>query len=272
MRKITQRIVLLVFLCQALLIQAQVGINTTTPSNAAALDVNAGDAVTGYRGLMPPRVPTDVERDDITPAIGDAGLLVFVESTGCLNIWNGTAWEDVYCLGGGSSVVSGNVWINEFHYDNIGADTGEFIEVAGTAGVDLTGYTLFLTRGDTGNVYRTINLSGNIPDDGSGFGARAFFSANIRNGGTDGDGIALVSPSNAIIQNLSYENTFTVNEAGNVLNGMTTTIVGVVETNGTTAVGTSLQLQGTGNVVTDFTWGGPVTETPGAVNTGQTFM
>ena len=273
MRKITQRFLLIAFLCQAVLTQAQVGIGTTTPSNASMLEVSGGDATAGYKGMMPPRVPTDTERDAIAPVAADTGLLVFVESTGCLNIWNGTAWEDVYCLGGGSSVVSGNVWINEFHYDNIGTDTGEFVEVAGTAGVDLTGYALFFTDGATGNVYRTINLSGTIPDDGSGFGALFFLPGfGIQNGGTDGDGIALVSPTNAIIQNLSYENTFIINEPGNVLNGMSTTIIGVVETNVTTAAGTSLQLQGTGNVVTDFTWGGPVTETPGAVNTGQTFM
>jgi hypothetical protein len=175
----------------------------------------------------------------------------------------------VYCLGG-TVAISGNVWINEFHYDNNGVDMGEFVEVAGTAGVDLTGYALLFTRGDTGNVYRTINLSGIILDDGSGLGAIAFFSPNIRNGNAGGDGIALIGPSNTIIQNLSYENTFIVNQPGNVLNGMSTTIVGVVENNNT-AVGSSLQLQGTGNVVTDFTWGGPVTDTPGDVNTGQTF-
>jgi len=270
MRIFTQRLMLLALLCQVVFMQAQVGIGTTTPSDAAMLEISGGDASAGFKGLMPPRVPTNGERDAIAPTATDTGLLVFVESTGCLNIWNGTTWEDVYCLGGVTATV-GNVWINEFHYDNVGADTGEFIEVAGTAGVDLTGYTLFLTRGDTGNVYRTINLSGVIPDDGSGLGAIAFFSVNIRNGGTAGDGIALVGPTNAILQNLSYENTFTVNEAGNVLNGMTTTIVGVIETN-TTAIGNSLQLQGIGNVLTDFTWGGPEIETPGAVNTGQTFM
>ena len=33
----------------------------------------------------------------------------------------------------------GTPWINELHYDNAGADTGEFFELAGPAGLDLTG-------------------------------------------------------------------------------------------------------------------------------------
>ena len=39
-----------------------------------------------------------------------------------------------------------NVWINEFHYDNggpnNGADVNEFIEIAGLAGTDLTGWKI----------------------------------------------------------------------------------------------------------------------------------
>jgi len=36
----------------------------------------------------------------------------------------------------------GGVYINEFHYDNAGTDVGEFLEVAGPAGTDLSGYTV----------------------------------------------------------------------------------------------------------------------------------
>jgi hypothetical protein len=41
------------------------------------------------------------------------------------------------------------VWINEFHYDNIGTDTGEFIEIAGTAGTNLGTYSLVRYNGTT---------------------------------------------------------------------------------------------------------------------------
>ena len=252
---------------------AQVGINTTTPSDAAALDVNGDDGNGTFRGFMPPRVPTESDRDNNIPTTSvDIGLIIFVEDINCLQIFNGTDWESVYCLGTNPGSSSSNsAWVNEFHYNNQGADIGEFVEIAGTAGTDLTGYTLFFTNGALGNVYQTLNLSGIIPDDGSGFGTLSFITGfDIQNGAVDGDGIALIDPNNIILQNLSYENTFTINEPGNVLNGLSTTLIGVAETN-TTPVGESLQLIGTGNELSDFTWSGPIVDTPGAVNTGQTF-
>ncbi|MEM1436490.1 MAG: hypothetical protein AAGG11_20740, partial [Pseudomonadota bacterium] len=41
-------------------------------------------------------------------------------------------------------------YISEFHYDNAGADVGEFIELAGPAGTELTGYELVLYNGNGG--------------------------------------------------------------------------------------------------------------------------
>ena len=65
-------------------------------------------------------------------------------------------------------------FINEIHYDNTGADTGEAIEVAGPAGTDLTGWSLALYNGSNGTVYDTINLSGVIPDQQNGYGTLSF--------------------------------------------------------------------------------------------------
>ncbi|CAN0475746.1 unnamed protein product, partial [Hapterophycus canaliculatus] len=79
-----------------------------------------------------------------------------------------------------------SVWINEFHYDNAGTDAGEFVEVAGTAGLDLTGYSIVLYNGSNGTSYGTINLSGSIDDEGNGFGALSFPRSGIQNGGPDG--------------------------------------------------------------------------------------
>ena len=52
------------------------------------------------------------------------------------------------------------VFINEVHYDNSGADTGEAVEVAGPAGTDLTGWNLISYNGANGTVYSTKALSG----------------------------------------------------------------------------------------------------------------
>ncbi|MEO1592977.1 MAG: endonuclease, partial [Cyanobacteria bacterium J06632_22] len=57
------------------------------------------------------------------------------------------------------------VFISEIHYDNASTDVGEFIEVTGTAGADLTGYSLVLYNGSNGTAYNTVNLSGTIDDE-----------------------------------------------------------------------------------------------------------
>lgn len=77
---------------------AQVGINTTTPSAASVLHMNATNNGIDYGGLIPPRVPSVLERNAINAVASDIGLIIFVESIGCLQIWNGTAWEDLHCL------------------------------------------------------------------------------------------------------------------------------------------------------------------------------
>ena len=45
------------------------------------------------------------------------------------------------------------VFINELHYDNAGGDVGEFVEVAGPAGTDLTGWRIVPYNGSGGATY-----------------------------------------------------------------------------------------------------------------------
>lgn len=76
----------------------QVGIGTTTPSPASMLEVSSTSNMGAtYHGFMPPRVATIIERDAINPTETDAGLLIFVKSIRCLQIWNGASWDDVKC-------------------------------------------------------------------------------------------------------------------------------------------------------------------------------
>ncbi len=162
---------------------------------------------------------------------------------------------------------STTVWINEFHYDNDGSDVGEFVEVAGTAGTDLTGWSIVLYNGNGGVSYDTKSLSGTLANDtGTGFGFQDIATPGIQNGSPDG--IALVDDSNNVVQFLSYEGSFTATNGP--ANGLTSTDIGVSEL-GSTPVGQSLQLSGTGTSYSDFTWQAPATETPGATNNGQTF-
>lgn len=156
-------------------------------------------------------------------------------------------------------------FINELHYDNSGTDTGEFIEIAGEAGTDLTGWSLVLYNGNGGASYDTISLSGTIPDLDNGFGTLSFNAPELQNGAPDG--IALVDDSNAVVQFLSYEGSFTATDG--VANGQTSTDIGVAE-DGSTPVGNSLQLTGTGSVFEDFSWTATVA-TADAINDGQNF-
>ncbi|WP_197481070.1 hypothetical protein, partial [Oleiphilus sp. HI0086] len=52
-----------------------------------------------------------------------------------------------------SSLQALPVYINEFHYDNQGADQNEFVEIAGLSGTDLLGWQLEFYNGNNGRRY-----------------------------------------------------------------------------------------------------------------------
>jgi hypothetical protein len=158
------------------------------------------------------------------------------------------------------------VFINEFHYDNTGTDSDEGIEVAGTAGTNLTGWSLVLYNGNGGASYGTTNLSGILPNQNNGFGTAFFAISGLQNGSPDG--FALVNPANEVIQFLSYEGSFLA--VGGPADGLTSEDVGVSQPS-TALVGTSLQLQGSGTKYADFTWSETIARTYNQINTGQDF-
>lgn len=164
-----------------------------------------------------------------------------------------------------------NAFINEFHYDNIGGDLGEFIEIAAPAGFDLTGWSIVLYNGSNGASYRTIDLTGlTVVDGGAGFGFVSVEATGLQNGAPDG--IALVDDGEAVVEFLSYEGAFTATDGP--ANGLSSVDVGVSE-GGATPAGQSLQRQGIGDgvnaIAADFVFAGPLAATPGAVNEGQSF-
>ncbi|MBD1873426.1 endonuclease/exonuclease/phosphatase family protein [Nodosilinea sp. FACHB-131] len=164
------------------------------------------------------------------------------------------------------------VFINEFHYDNASTDVGEFIEVAGPAGTNLTGWRIVRYNGANGLVYTTPTanetLSGLIPDQGNGFGTVVvnYPSNGLQNGAPDG--FALVNNLNQVVQFLSYEGSFTAVDGPAA--GLLSTDIGVSQPD-TEGVGASLQLTGTGTTYEDFTWARTATNTSGAANADQTF-
>jgi len=162
-------------------------------------------------------------------------------------------------------IGSVNIWINEFHYDNASTDTGEFIEIAGIAGFDLTGWSIALYNGFNGLLYNTLALSGALADTtGTGFGILSVPAVGLQNGAPDG--FALVDNTGAVIEFLSYEGAFVAVDGPAA--GISSDDV-LVDEDPAPAAGTSIARIGTGDDPTDFTWVLDTDDTPGSVNNGQ---
>jgi methionine-rich copper-binding protein CopC len=161
------------------------------------------------------------------------------------------------------------MWINEIHYDNFGGDVDEFIEVVveNTFVGNLSDIEVVFYNGSNGNIISQSNPR--TLDDfvvGASSGGFTIYSrilSSIQNGNPDG--IALVN-NGTVVEFLSYEGTLTANEGPAA--GMTSTDIGVAEPG---AIGESLQLSGTGNIPSYFTWQAPAIHTRGLINNGQTF-
>jgi hypothetical protein len=161
------------------------------------------------------------------------------------------------------------IFINEIHYDNTGADEGEFVELAGTAGLNLFGWSLQFYNGSNGLVYKTTPLNDiTLADSDNGFGFLSLAVSGIQNGGANGigDGIALVDNNAQLIQFLSYEGAFQANDGAAL--GIFSENIPIIE-NGS-PIGKSLQLTSSGNNFHDFEWV-IENETPGSGNNGQHF-
>ena len=159
-----------------------------------------------------------------------------------------------------------NLWINEIHYDNVGSDVNERVEIAGSAGIDLTGYTIFHYNGRNGLVLEEQSLTGVIVEISNGLGVKNIFIEGLQN---DDEGIAIVDPSGNVIQFLSYEGEVTATNGPAA--GMTSVLLPIDQHPESQAeVGESMQLTGVGNTYSDFTWE-IKPDTIDAINSGQTF-
>lgn len=159
------------------------------------------------------------------------------------------------------------VFINEIHYDNIGIDSGEAVEIAGPAGTDLAGWQISFYNGSNGVVYGTLGLSGVIVNLSNGFGTLAFDFAGFQNGAPDG--LALIDDLNQVIQFLSYEGVMTA--LSGPATGLLSQDIGVQESS-TTPAGASLALTGSGSRYQDFIWAVSGTESFGKINADQNFV
>ncbi|MDR9410909.1 MAG: endonuclease, partial [Balneolaceae bacterium] len=142
------------------------------------------------------------------------------------------------------------VWVNEFHYDNEGGDTGEFVELAVNAQfADLSDVKLTLYNGNGGGFYATYSGNDFVKGETSnGFSFYYVDLPQLQNGAPDGLSLDI---DGELIQFLSYEGTFTA--ADGPAQNFESSDIGVEQTGSTTA-GSSLSLTGTGSGYDDFNW------------------
>jgi len=165
------------------------------------------------------------------------------------------------------------VWINEIHYEDsrLSAQEEDGVEIAGIAGVDLSTYRIYPYDGnDTWESAKTFTLSNTIPYLQGGYGTVWFDSPSSLENSEEGLALARIEGGvTTIVQFISYEGDG-IAAANGPAQGFLSTDIGVSESS-STAPSNSLQLIGSGNVYADFSWTGPIADTRGAVNTGQTF-
>ncbi|HEX7189422.1 MAG TPA: ExeM/NucH family extracellular endonuclease, partial [Actinomycetes bacterium] len=145
-------------------------------------------------------------------------------------------------------------FISEFHYDNTGTDTGEFVEVQVPTGFDVTGWAVIAYNGSNGQTYDTDVLT--APVDGV---TVVEYAGTLQNGAPDG--LALVNGT-TVVEFLSYEGQFAATNGP--ATGLQSTNIGVSES-GSGAIGNSLSKRfnpGSGL----YEWRGEDVSTKGAVN------
>lgn len=179
--------------------------------------------------------------------------------------------------GAGGGAQPADIFVNEFHYDNVSTDTGEFIEVVAGPGFagNFSDIDVQLYNGGDGTVYKTINLEG--PDfirtttsNNFNLFVTNFSGSTVQNGP---DGIAIVNKlTRQTLQFISYEGSSFAATDG-ITAGLTSTNIGVVQT-GSEPVGSSaLGLIGSGGVRTNFSWSKIAgLYSKGSANTGQSLV
>ena len=175
---------------------------------------------------------------------------------------------ELRCVAGGTPPPppppTSTLVINEIDYDQVGADTGGFMEIAnkGTSAATLDGIALVLVNGGDGAEYARVPLTGSLA-------AGAYLQVDIEAQNGAPDGVALIdTASKALLDAFSYEGEVTAatidGQAYNLVEG-TALAATVVDSN--TVDGSLSRIpdkQDTNNASSD--WAFTQTKTPGAAN------
>ena len=131
---------------------------------------------------------------------------------------------------------------------------------------NVDGWMLIAYDATTGRAYRWLRLHGSFADQDNGFGTLSFPFPDLADGA---GGVALITTEGVVKQFLSYGGAFAATNGA--CKGQVSVDIGVTE-DGTTPVGYSLQLEGTGTTYAQFSWRPPAPETAGDTNNNQNFQ
>ena len=178
------------------------------------------------------------------------------------DIHGATATKTISVTVNDSTEIAAEPRINEIHYDDVGMDNDEFVEIRVQNGYDVSDLALLLYNGKEGylSTYNVITAGTFGFELTSSDNTYDYYVWNapmngIQNGAPDG--FALVE-GNEVIEFLSVEGTFVA--ADGIAQGWMSNDIGAQEF-GDTLEGLSLQRQD------DDTWIGPIAHTNGYANT-----
>jgi hypothetical protein len=158
----------------------------------------------------------------------------------------------------------GGLVINEIDYDQVGADTGGFVEIAnrGSSAATLDGLALVLVNGGDGTEYARVALTGSLAAGG-------YLQLEIEAQNGAPDGVALIdTASKALLDALSYEGAITAATIdGQTYNLVEGTVLAGTVVDSNTVDGSLSRIPDkadTNNAATD--WAFTQTKTPRAAN------
>ena len=159
---------------------------------------------------------------------------------------------------------AGGLVVNEIDYDQVGADSGGFVEIANTAATDavLDGMALVLVNGGDGTEYDRVALTGSL--DAGGY---LTLEIDAQNGAPDG--VALIdTATGTLLDALSYEgeihNATIDGQTYDLVEG--TALAANVADSNTVAGSLSRLPDGTDTNNANTDWRFTTTATPGAAN------
>jgi hypothetical protein len=174
---------------------------------------------------------------------------------------------ELRCVAGGGPPPpppAGGLVINEIDYDQVGSDTGGFVEIAnaGSSAATLDGIALVLVNGGDGTEYARVALTGSLA-------AGSYLQVDIEAQNGAPDGVALIdTATKALLDAFSYEGAITAA----TIDGQTYNLVegapldaAIVDSN--TVDGSLSRIpdkKDTNNASAD--WAFTQTKTPGAAN------